>query len=173
MDIKAILESKHTREDAVAIKDHIVSHPAAISDLMELFFSQSVQLSQRSSWALLFVGLEDPEIIKPYLSQMVALMPTANHDAQIRNTIRIFEEIDIPEDLEGPLFEHCFNYLMDHKRPTAIRAFSLHVLEKIANRHPELKHELISEIIIQKDHGTVGFKGRAKKVLARLQRASK
>lgn len=173
MDIKGILEKGHSRKDAMAIKNYIISNPAAISDLMELFFSESVQLSQRSSWALLFVGLEAPRIIKPYLAKMVDLMPTAKHDAQIRNTIRIFEEIDIPEELEGPLFEHCFNYLMDLKQATAIRAFSLHVLEKIANRHPELKHELIGEITIQKDHGTVGFKGRAKKVLARLQKSPK
>ncbi len=169
MDIKSLLESNHTRKDAIAIKDYITSNPSAISDLMALFFSDSIQLSQRSSWALLFIGLESPWIIKPYLSKMVDLLPTANHDAQIRNTIRIFEEIEIPEDLEGPLFEHCFNYLMDHKRPTAIRAFSLHVLEKIAHRHPELKHELIEEITLQKDHGTVGFKNRAKKVLKRLK----
>jgi len=171
MDIKAILESRHKRNDAIAIKDYIIQNPKAISELMDLFFGESLQLCQRSSWSLLFLGLEAPEIIRPYLSQMVDSMPIAKHNAQIRNTIRIFEEIDIPEDLEGPLFELCFNYLMDHNKPTAIRAFSLRVLEKIAERHPDLKQELIGEIELQKDYGTVGFKGRAKKVLARLKRS--
>ena len=140
MDIKATLSQRHKREDAIAIKDYLLGHPESITDLMDLFFSESLQLCQRSSWSVLFIGLEAPWILQPYLSKMVDLLPQAKHDAQIRNTIRIFEEIDIPMELEGPLFEHCFSYLMDLKRPTAIRAFSLTVLEKIANRHPELKH---------------------------------
>ena len=102
---------------------------------------------------------------------MVDHLPTAQHDAQIRNTVRIFEEIEIPEDLEGPLFEHCFGYLLDSKYATAIRAFSLTVLEKIANKHPDLKSELRDEISVQLDTGTVGFKNRAKKTLLRLQKS--
>jgi hypothetical protein len=171
MQIKSTLEARHSREDAIAIKDAIIKNPALVDDLMECYFSKSIRLCQRASWSIMFLGLEAPDILRPYLSKMVDHLPTAQHDAQIRNTVRIFEEIEIPEDLEGPLFEHCFGYLLDSKYATAIRAFSLTVLEKIANKHPDLKSELRDEISVQLDTGTVGFKNRAKKTLLRLQKS--
>lgn len=172
MDIKAILEEGHSRENAIAIKDAIIKKPSLIDDLMVCFFADEIQLCQRASWPLMFIGVAAPEIIRPYLSKMVDHLPRAKHDAQIRNTVRIFEEIDIPEDVEGPLFEHCFGYLLDSKYATAIRAFSLTVLEKIANKYPDLKVELKAELIVQQDTGTVGFKNRAKKTLKRLEKTS-
>lgn len=170
MDIKSTLEARHKREDAIAIKNAIIKNPSLVIDLMACFLSKDIRLCQRSSWSVLFLGLEAPDILQPYLSKMVYQLAEAKHHAQIRNTIRIFEEVDIPEDLEGPLFEHCFGYLVDSKYPTAIRAFSITVLEKIADKYPDLKTELKAELIVQQDTGTVGFKNRAKKTLTRLNK---
>ena len=172
MHIKTILEEGHSRENAIAIKNAIIKNPPLVEDLMECFFDDGIQLCQRASWPLMFLGVAAPEIIRPYLSAMVDHLPQAKHDAQIRNTVRIFEDIDIPEDLEGPLFEYCFGYLLDSKCATAIRAFSITVLEKISNKHPELKEELIGELRLQADTGTVGFKNRAKKTLIRLEKST-
>lgn len=168
MDIVEKLQSRHNKEVMLAIKDFVIHNPTQIETLMECFFADDIQLCQRSSWPIMHIGLARPDLVRPYLTKMVEQLPTALHDAQIRNTIRILEELGTPVEMEGQVFELCFGYLIDPKRPTAIRAFSISVLEEIANKHPELKHELKSELQFQKDHGSVGFKNRVKKVLCRL-----
>ncbi len=168
MDIIAKLQTKHNKEVMLAIRDFVIANPKQVEVLMDCFFSDNLQLCQRSSWPIMHIGLSKPQLISPYLIKMVERLPTALHDAQIRNTVRILEELGTPEEVEGEVFELCFGYLVDPKRATAIRAFSITVLVAIAEKHPELKHELKSELQFQKDHGSVGFKNRVKNTLKKL-----
>jgi hypothetical protein len=58
---------------------------------------------------------------------------------------------------------------MDPKEAIAIRCSSMSILEKICNRIPELQPELRLILEEQLEHGSAGFKSRAKRVLSRLK----
>ncbi len=170
MDFEKVLLEKQSKPKMLEVKQYVLESPELMDALMECFFSKELRLCQRASWPIMHIGIAQPDLIRPHLEEMIRRLPNAQHDAQIRNTVRILEETGVPESMEGEAFELCFQYLLDMKRATAIRAFSLTVLEQIANKHPELKDELISELQFQKNHGSVGFKNRARKVLGRLQK---
>ncbi len=102
----------------------------------------------------------------PWLSVLVANLRQSDlHDAIKRNTINIFEPLDFPAELDGDLADLCFGYLADPKEPIAIRCGSMTVLEKICRRVPELKSELRLLLEEHLEHGSAGFKSRAKTVL--------
>lgn len=170
MQIEQALLAQHSKALSLEIRDYIFRQPGAMSELMDCFFSSNIRLCQRASWPLLFIGLDRPDLITPYLHRMVHGLPTALHDAQVRNTIRILEEIPIPEDLEGLVYEHCFTFLADPHQAIAIRAFSMRVLERIASKHHDLISELVSEIQFLLPHASSGLKNRGKKIVVRLQR---
>jgi hypothetical protein len=109
-----------------------------------------------------------PELIIPYVERMLHNLDAPHHDAVIRNTFRTLQNIDIPEELEGLAFEKAFNFLANPQNAIAIRVFAMSVCGNIAQKYPELKHELIPIIEEQLPYGSAGFKNRGIKVLKSL-----
>eukprot|EP01031_Cornospumella_fuschlensis_P001081 gene1081-1357_t len=61
------------------------------------------------------------------------------HDAIKRNTIRVLQTVEIPEELHGIAADICFQYLSNHEEAVAIKAFSMTVLFNLSKHYPELK----------------------------------
>lgn len=125
--------------------------------------------TQRSSWAIRYIGEKAPEIMMPWLPKMVSQLRQPNlHDAIKRNTLTVLEPLDFPESLDDELADLCFGYLANPHEAIAIRCASMTVLEKICRRIPELKSELRLLLEEHLDQESPGFKSRAKKILKLL-----
>ncbi len=155
--------------------DQIVNHPEQMADLIDCMYVQgNWRLCQKAGWPLIRMTKTHPELITPFIPRMVSeLENTDQHDAHIRNTVRVLQELDIPEDDQGKLYDLCFNFMMEIKYPTAVRAFSITILSRIAMAIPELQEELLSALEMIKNEGTSGFVNRANKEYARIQKEMK
>jgi hypothetical protein len=169
MNIRNHLTGQQTKRKSMEVVDYIVSKPSAIEELMECFFDDELRVCQYAAWPVGILGEKHPEIILPYLHKMVSNLENPKHDAVVRNTIRTLQYIDVPEELEGEVYERCFNYLVSPGFPVAVKVFSMSVLARIAMKIPELKEELIIAIEDYKPLGTAGYQSRAKKVIKMLQ----
>lgn len=170
MNIRESLLTEHSKEMAMKVCDYILAQPTKMPQLMDCFYDDNWRLNQVASWPLRFIATKNPEIIKPYLEGMIRFLEMPRHDAVIRNTMAIFQFVEIPDELMGEVYERAFEYLMDIKRPTAIRAFSVTVLGNITDYYPDLILELIAELELQGEHGTAGFKNRVKRTLMYLRK---
>lgn len=171
MNFEAILNDIHSKEMSEKIAAFVVKHPQRLDDLLACFFSKDIRLCQRAAWPIGKLGVLMPELLYPHLESMLKNLDNPPHDAIVRNTLRTMEEMDIPEDLEGEVFERCFNYIINLKSAVAIRAFAIPVCAKIAMKYPELKAELIDEFETQSLHATsAAIKHRLKKYLAKLKK---
>lgn len=116
-------------------------------ELTKLTLSSDPLISMRASWTLQHLSFEKPEMIKPVIPQLIKFLNGTNqHTGAIRNVIRIFQEIEIPEKYCGPIFDLCIGFLKNTTLPHAVRVFSLYVLTNICKKYPELKSEV--ELII-------------------------
>jgi len=167
MNIREELEREHSTASRNRIINY-VDDKKKMKELMDCFFSTDLRICQRASWPITFIARKRPELIQPYHEKLVANLEQPHHDAVIRNTVRIYEDVDIPESIEGPLFEKCFEYLADRKVAIAIRAFSMTILEKLVIKFPELQNELIELIKEYMPDEKPAFKSRGKKILRRL-----
>lgn len=141
--IGQLLNDEHSKAQKKKIASIISDKPQYMEELMGWFFSNNTRMCQRASWPLLDIQLHSPELLRPYLSKMVKHLDDKSiHDAVIRNTLRIFDEMDIPHNLEGPLFEKCCAYILNPGRAIAIRAFGITIAVKIASSYPELSEEM-------------------------------
>jgi len=156
------------KHDARNIASQVVDGIYPIQELMDLFFSDDWVLCQKTSWPLTMIADKDPEILKPYIQQMINHLDRAQHDAVIRNTIRSWQAMKIPEEFEGPIYDKCFEYFADPQYAIAIRVFSMTVCSNIAMRHPSLAHEIIPIIEDHWDHGTPAWRSRGRQELKRL-----
>ena len=170
MDILKELEQNQSKALTLRIVNYIGKDKKRFDALATLFFSKDNRISQRASWPLGYCAIANPELIFPYLEQMVQNLENPIHNAVKRNSIRILGEIDIPEPLLGTVADICFRFLDDPKEAIATRVFSMTVLLNITKKEPDLANELRIVIEDHYDHGSAGFKSRGRNILKALDK---
>jgi len=171
MNLEAEILKEHSKRQTVRIAAWIGGDRARFKLLMELFLHGDGCLSQRAAWILSHCEENHPELITPWLKQMINKMQEPGvHDAVKRNVVRILQCIDIPPALQGAVTSLCFDYLSSPATPIAVKANAMTVLLNIVERKPDLKHEL--QMIIEQMFLYVGpaLQSRGKKVLRHLAR---
>ncbi len=103
MNIRNALSEGHSKEIRDQIVFYVGHDPQRMKELMDCFFDKNIQLNQRSSWPLGIIGRRKPQLLEPYHQQLMDNLDQPLHDAVIRNTVRIYEDIFIPESIEGEL----------------------------------------------------------------------
>lgn len=168
MKMSEQLQGRISKETRNELLHRVLSDDAALSELMEAFFSHSLRICQGASWVVGMIADHHPDKLLPYLEQMLEALKAPMHNAIIRNTVRAWQFMKIPESVCGRVYEQCFTYLIDPKYAIAIRAFSMTVCANICQDYPELKEELILTIKEQEAFGSSGFKNRSQHTLKAL-----
>ena len=88
----------------------------------------------------------DPALLMPHLPTMLENLDRGLHDAVKRATMRVFQIVEIPEAIEGEVFDYAMKYLVDPDEPIAVRAYSITIARRFCQRYPALRHELIPAI---------------------------
>ncbi len=168
MNIRLLLESEHNKSTTESIVKCVYRNPHKLEELMDCFFDDNYRICQRASWPVGLIGEKSPEMLVPYLPAMLGNLDNPKHNAIIRNTVRSWQNLKIPEEYEGEIFEKCFNYILDTKAAIAIRAFSMSVCANIAANIPDLKEELIMAINDQMEMASPGIRSRGSKLIRDL-----
>ena len=171
MDLKKkiLAEKLYTKEQAMKISEYACSTPGHFAELMQCFLSNEYRLAQRAAWSVSWAAKKKQELILPYIKDLVAQLPRKDvHDAVIRNSVRILQQVEIPEALHGELMNCCFSFIESNSTPIAIKAFSLTTLFNLSKSYPEIQNEL--KILIEErwNHETAAFKSRGRKILKQL-----
>jgi hypothetical protein len=167
MNLKEALLEEHSKTQTDKIVRYVGNDKNRFSELMKLFLGDEYRITQRAAWPLSYCAEEHSELIRPYFKKLIENLDKPNlHDAVKRNTMRLFQFIDVPDDLQGKLIDKCFQYIQSMDEPVAVRAFALTVAERISREFPELKQELI---LIAKDQmeysDSPAIKSRCKAIL--------
>ncbi len=87
------------------------------------------------------------------------------HDAVIRNTVRLLQDVELPKKFHGRIMSVCFDFIQSNTTPVAVKAFSITILQNLSVLYPEIIPEL--KLIIEErwKHETAAFKSRSKKFL--------
>ena len=152
----------------------VINDSEVLGEAMEIFFHGEWRENQKIANTLQYVKKRKQEqIIEPYYTQWVEQLKHPPHAAFERNSFRYFQNVYIPEDLRGYLYEMAFAAIINPQKAIPIRAFSMSVCANIAESHPELIPELKEAIHIAADTDSAGIKARAKNVLNRLQKSER
>jgi hypothetical protein len=144
MDIEQALISEHSKRQTMNIVKFVGDDKTRFKELLHLFLNGEYRITQRAAWSLSLVSEQHPALIRPHLSKLIKkLNEPGLHPAIPRNILRIFQEIEIPEKLQGRLVDLCFKFITDAAQPVAVKAFSITVAARICGNYPELKKELL------------------------------
>ncbi len=121
---------------------------------------------QRAAWPLSYCVIAHPVLINKHFGRLISNMHQPNlHNAVKRNTIRLLQDVVIPEAFRGEVMNICFNYITSPEEAAAVKAFSLRVLQKLSKFYPEILHEIKLVIEERWDYETAAFRSRARKIL--------
>lgn len=169
MNIRDELLQEHSRKQALRIARYACGSKAHFRELMQCFLSPEYRVAQRAAWSVSWAALRQPDMIRPYIKDLVAcLNRTDIHPALIRNSVRVLEQMSIPEKFHGELMNACFGFIETPATPAAIKAFSLTILFRLSDSYPEIRQELRLIIENRWETESPAFKSRARKILSAL-----
>jgi hypothetical protein len=167
MNLKDLLLAEHSRKQCDRITAFIGDDKRRFAELMELFLSGEYRLTQRAAWPVSYCVRKYPELIRPYFKPLLDNLAKKNlHDAVIRNSVRLLQEVTIPKKFQGQLMSICFGFIQSNETAIAIKAFSLTILRNMTRQYPEIIPELKLIIGERWEIESAAFRSRAKKILS-------
>lgn len=166
MYLRETILKEHSKKNCDRIISWIGNDKKKFNQLFNLFLNGEYRVTQRAAWPLSYCAIAHPSFMKKNFEKLITNLNKPNlHDSIKRNTVRLLQQIEIPEKLEGVVMEICFNYVESPKEAVAIKAFSLTILSKLAKKYPEIIPEIKLLIEEQLTHQSAAFKSRAKQIL--------
>ena len=171
MNLRDEILKEHSKPHALKIANYACESKKNFKELMKCFSDDEYRLAQRAAWSVGWAARKKPEMIYPHIRDLVAVLNKKNiHDAVIRNSVRVLQEIEIPEKFHGEIMDACFRFIESPATPVAIKAFSLTTLFNLSKQYPEIISELKLIIEDKYEHETTAFKSRAKRILSQIER---
>lgn len=166
MDLYQTILEENSKAQCEKVVRYVGNDTKRFAELMKLFLGSEPLIVQRSGWPLSYCVEKHPELIQPYLKNIIPLLEKpAIHNAVHRNITRLLQYVNIPEKYHGRVMDACFKFVASHETEVAIKAFSLTILDNLSKIYPEIKQELKLVIEERWDHETAAFRSRAKKIL--------
>lgn len=166
MKLREEILKEHSKAQCAKIVKWVGSDQQRFDELFGLFINDEYRVVQRAAWPVSYCVIAHPSLINKHWKNLIKnLGKPGIHDSVKRNSIRLMQDLDIPEKYHGEIMSICFQYLESPLEPLAVKCFSMTVLSNLAKQYPEIGPELKLIIEDQLPQQTAGFKSRAKKVL--------
>lgn len=165
---------EHSKKQALLVSGYIGNDPERFSELVDMFLNDEVRVVQRAGWIMSHCTDVYPDLIAPHLDKLIAY--TSNdppHDSVKRNVCRMMRYCELSEENEGPAYDLCWKLAFSTKEDIAVRSFALTVLYRIAEKHPDLSHEVLSIAEGLKDSESPGLRNSSRKIAIKLRKLIK
>ena len=112
MYLRETILKEHSKKNCGRIISWIGNDKKKFNQLFNLFLNGEYRVTQRAAWPLSYCAIAHPSFMKKNFEKLITNLNKPNlHDSIKRNTVRLLQQIEIPEKLEGVVMEICFNYV--------------------------------------------------------------
>ena len=170
MSIRKQLQKEFSKMNSVKVALMVGADEELFAELMGFFQDDDPEMARRAAWALSFCFDKHPYLFNKHVNTFVEVMPNKTcHAAVKRSATQALQYMEIPEDLEGLVYDYGMQILNDPLESNAVKAYTLSILQNIVLKYPELKQELIQLVEDRMPFETPAFKSRGKKLLKLLK----
>jgi hypothetical protein len=170
-ELQKMIQSMMSAQEADWIASSAIDNPVFVAKLLTYSYGDDRKLSFRASWTLSRVFDKNPEMIQPYLEDIVEKLNSLDNESTQRSFLRIISLADITRislKHHGILADHCFKALNSGFSAIAIKAYSMEIIYRLALIYPELANELSASISLLQGEGSAGVKARGTIILGKL-----
>lgn len=151
----------------------VVENPALLRKFIEFSFSSDRKLAFHASWILTKACDKSPEIIYPYIPQIIESLSSIDNESALRSFLRIIslcEPSRLNPKHHGLLADECFRQLNSGFSAIAVKAYSMEILYRLTLIYPELATELALSVRGLMDIDSAGIVSKAKTILRKLNK---
>lgn len=170
-DLQKFVNTMMSMKEAEWLATSAIENPAIFVKLLEYSGSADKKLAFRASWTLTKVCDRIPELIYPYLPQIVETLGMIDNESTLRSFLRILSLSDLGKiniRQHGLLTDFCFNILNSGFSAIAVKAYSMEILYNLTIIYPELANELAASIRILMEDGSAGITARGHMIIKKL-----
>lgn len=152
------------------IIDFLIVNQNLFNILINTYIAGNYRIAQRLTPAVTELAIKKPAFLRPYWRKLLKAIrdPKASMTLK-RNTIRMFQWVDIPPAFQLNVLDLCIKSLQDKSEAIAVKVFSMSVCELLTRGSEELRRELTIIIEDQLPYAGPAFRSRATKVLKLLK----
>lgn len=150
-------------------KEMVLRDEALFEEIYNLIFSENPRIAWHAAWVIDHVSEAEPWRLESHVNEIIDLLPNLKSTALKRHFTRMLNSQEIPDDKAGKLLDVLYN-LLSPSEAIAVRANSMNLLCKIAQKEPDLQAELgiVIRSIIETEN-TPGIVSSGKKILRTLR----
>ena len=152
-------------------KDEMISfienHPGFFEEAIELAVSDKQPYAWRAAWLLSSCMEENDKRIQKYIKRILDTLKNKN-DSHQRELLKILLKMELNEEYESILFDHCMGIWEQINKPPALRVNALKYIIRIAGKHPGLAKEIT---FLTEDHYLASLSPGARNSVSKLMRA--
>lgn len=120
---------------------YLSSHPKSFEEAVHLAIADKQPYSWRAAW-LLWSCMDENDIrIRDYIRSIIGCIREKRGGHQ-RELIKILYQMDIDEEFEGILFDHCISIWEKINKQPSVRYHAFRMIIKISRKYPELSQEI-------------------------------
>ena len=168
-DLRSLLLAEMSRKNSDFVKDVVLSNPQLFEELAQLALLNEEPVSRRAMWVIDIASEENPTILEPYLTDLIANLSNFNHDGLKRHTLRMLSRYDIRFDDFLHILDLCFEFIKSAKESIAVRYQAMNLLYVMSNKEPDLKYELATTVEMLMHEGSPGLKNQSRKLFDQLK----
>lgn len=169
MNLRDTLLAEHSKAQTEKIVQWVGASQSRFDELFHLFLHDEYRVVQRAAWPLSYCVTNHPPLIKKHFKALLDnLQKPGIHNAVKRNTVRLWQYVEVPKSVRGRVMNVCFDYISSPTEAVAVKAFSLTILQKLAAQYPDITPEIVLIIEERWEHETAAFRVRARKFLKSL-----
>lgn len=131
--------AKYQKEAALK---YMAAHPEDFETAVEIACSDEAHTCWRAAWLITLCMEDNDSRIRPYLDHMVGTL-TGKEDGHQRELLKILLRMELTEDQESYLFDHSVSLWESVKRTHSVRYIAFRIMNKVSQKYPELKHEVL------------------------------
>jgi len=166
---EAIL-AKHSKQQTMSIVNYIGNDQKLFTEFVNVFLGDEYRVTQRGAWVFSHCIKEYPTLITPHHQRLIDELNNKQHHAALRrNIMKVYQDVDIPEEYESIIFDLCIKFLVDAKEPLAVKVYSMLTGLSLVKKYPELKNELAFVIKAGLEVGTPAYLSCSRKVFKAMK----
>ncbi len=139
--METALEQILTNSYKAGMISYLAAHPEDFEEAIKLAISDKQPYSWRAAWLLWSCMKKNDRRIKADVKNIIDTI-SDKADNQQRELLIILQQMDINEEFEGLLFNHCVTVWENISKKPSVRYNAFKLIVKIAKKYPGLYDEI-------------------------------
>lgn len=167
--IQSALSDSH-RRTAEMVAEAAGKDPVIFRHILTFCWEKPYPVSMRAARVVEFCCEANPDILLPYLDEVLEKFPSSPVVGVRRGFLKVFSgHFGLSHIAEpGPLLNLCFDRMVDINEAYAIRVYAMEIIYRYCQIEPDLKPELKSTIEFILEEAPPSIRSRGRRILKKI-----